>query len=69
MYPISGIVFTSSSNKILYIFLVPFIVNEHGCIHQTVTVKSVEQGSTICVGDAETKDSWFPGCSWTILCC
>ena len=44
-------------------------MNEHGCIHQTITVKEVVDQSTFCIGAPETKDSWFPGYSWTIACC
>lgn len=44
-------------------------VNEYGVIHQTVTVREVEEQKLVCTGSAETKDSWFPGYSWTITYC
>ena len=44
-------------------------VNEHGCIHQTTTVETVFNENVFCYGGEETKDSWFPGYSWTIACC
>lgn len=63
-------------------------VNEHGFVHQTLTVRrllSLGQNSRSSVtqntssddesevvffaGGPQTKDSWFPGYSWTIMCC
>ena len=44
-------------------------VNEHGVVHQTVTLRRVDTHSVICIGLPETKDSWFPGYSWTIAYC
>lgn len=44
-------------------------VNEHGVIHQTITVKHVEDHSITYYGGEETRDSWFPGYSWTIAYC
>lgn len=44
-------------------------VNEHGYIHQTITVKEVFEESVVCFGEPETKDSWFPGYSWTMAHC
>lgn len=44
-------------------------VNEHGVVHQTVTLRRVENHSVVCIGRAETRDSWFPGYSWTIAYC
>ena len=63
-------------------------VNEHGFVHQTITVRrllSLSQNqraatnqSTSSNGDSDivsflggpqTKDSWFPGYSWTIMSC
>eukprot|EP00804_Cyclotella_cryptica_P001137 CCRYP_019762-RA/>CCRYP_019762-RA protein AED:0.25 eAED:0.25 QI:912/1/1/1/0.5/0.33/3/2286/646 len=44
-------------------------VNEYGVVHQTVTVRKVDSRGIIAVGIAETKDSWFPGYSWTIAHC
>ena len=42
-------------------------VNEHGVIHQTITLRKI--GNARCIGGAETKDSWFPGYAWTIAYC
>mmetsp|Transcript_10528 Transcript_10528/g.22515 ORF Transcript_10528/g.22515 Transcript_10528/m.22515 type:complete len:944 (+) Transcript_10528:278-3109(+) len=44
-------------------------VNEHGIVHQTVTLRSVDNRSVVCTGRPETKDSWFPGYSWDIAYC
>ena len=44
-------------------------VNEHGIVHQTVTLRKVDNHSVVCIGRPETKDSWFPGYSWTIAYC
>ncbi|KAL7499985.1 hypothetical protein ACHAWT_010926 [Skeletonema menzelii] len=45
-------------------------VNEHGVVHQTVTLREVDpKVSVVCVGRPETKDSWFPGYSWQIAYC
>jgi hypothetical protein len=45
-------------------------VNEHGIVHQTVTLREVDpKVSVVCVGRQETKDSWFPGFSWQIAYC
>jgi len=44
-------------------------VNEHGIVHQTVTIRTVDSNSVICIGPSSTKDSWFPGYSWTIAYC
>ncbi|KAL7470864.1 hypothetical protein ACHAXS_011146 [Conticribra weissflogii] len=44
-------------------------VNEHGVVHQTVTLRSVDNRSVVCTGRPETKDSWFPGYSWDIAYC
>ena len=45
-------------------------VNEHGIVHQTVTLREVDpKVSVVCVGRPETKDSWFPGYSWQIAYC
>ncbi|KAL7488261.1 hypothetical protein ACHAW6_013833 [Cyclotella cf. meneghiniana] len=44
-------------------------VNEFGVVHQTVTVRRVDTRGILAVGLAETKDSWFPGYSWTIAHC
>ncbi|KAL9190705.1 hypothetical protein ACHAXT_000411 [Thalassiosira profunda] len=44
-------------------------VNEHGIVHQTVTLRSVDRHTVVCVGLPETRDSWFPGYSWTIAHC
>lgn len=44
-------------------------VNEHGVVHQTTTLQSTLDDAIVCLGDAETRDSWFPGYSWTIAYC
>lgn len=44
-------------------------VNEHGVIHQTVTVREVGEQTLMYAGNPETKDSWFPGYAWTIAYC
>lgn len=44
-------------------------VNEHGVVHQTVTLRKVDSHSAVCIGRPETRDSWFPGYSWTIAYC
>jgi len=43
-------------------------VNEGGIIHQTITIRTVTDG-VVCHGHPETRDSWFPGYSWTICYC
>ena len=44
-------------------------VNEHGYIHQTMTLREVSDMSVVSIGRPETKDSWFPGYSWTMTHC
>ena len=44
-------------------------VNCHGIVHHTMTLRDIEAQSVICVGNPETKDSWFPGYSWQISYC
>lgn len=44
-------------------------VNEHGCIHQTTTVREIDEREVRYQGEAETYQSWFPGYSWTIMNC
>jgi len=44
-------------------------VNEHGVVHQTITVRKVKLGNIFLEGEPETRDSWFPGYSWTIMYC
>jgi cereblon len=43
-------------------------VNSYGVNHQTVTVRTVDY-DVLCVGQPETKESWFPGYSWQIAHC
>jgi cereblon len=43
-------------------------VNSYGINHQTVTVRTVDC-DVLCVGQPETKESWFPGYSWQIAHC
>lgn len=45
------------------------LVNEHGIIHQTITVKQIENHCIQYYGGEETRESWFPGYSWTIAYC
>jgi len=44
-------------------------VNEHGFIHQVVTLRQVDEQEVFCVGRASTENSYFPGYSWTITYC
>ena len=44
-------------------------VNEYGVIHQTVTLREVQEDDLLYTGEPETRDSWFPGYSWTIAYC
>ena len=44
-------------------------VNEYGIVHQTITVRKCAARSVFCIGSRETKDSWFPGYTWTIMHC
>eukprot|EP00797_Seminavis_robusta_P031500 Sro686_g187140.2 (440) ;mRNA; r:40993-42312 len=46
-------------------------VNEHGFIHQVVTLRQVEDEhrKVYCAGGASTENSYFPGYSWTITYC
>jgi cereblon len=44
-------------------------VNEYGVIHQTITLRAVSEQHLWYTGGKETKDSWFPGYSWTIAYC
>ena len=44
-------------------------VNEYGIVHQTQTVRAVDADHVFCVGNRETRDSWFNGYTWTIMHC
>ena len=44
-------------------------VNNHGFIHQTITVRHLNEDDVILTGGPQTQDSWFPGYSWTIMSC
>jgi len=44
-------------------------VNEHGVVHQTVTLRKVDSRGVVCIGRPETRESWFPGYSWQIAYC
>jgi Yippee zinc-binding/DNA-binding /Mis18, centromere assembly len=44
-------------------------VNEHGVIHQTITLREVNAGSVHFDSSAHVQDSWFPGYNWTIMSC
>lgn len=44
-------------------------VNEHGIVHQTITLRQIDENEVWYQGGPETQDSWFPGYSWTIMAC
>jgi cereblon len=44
-------------------------VNEHGFIHQTITVRQVCENEVWFTGELETRDSWFDGYAWQIMSC
>jgi hypothetical protein len=44
-------------------------VNEYGVVHQTITVREADEPKLSYSGGPETRDSWFPGYSWTITYC
>lgn len=44
-------------------------VNEYGIVHQTQTVRTVDADHVFCVGNRESRDSWFHGYTWTIMHC
>ena len=44
-------------------------VNEYGIVHQTQTVRTVTAEHVFCVGNRESRDSWFHGYTWTIIHC
>lgn len=44
-------------------------VNEYGIVHQTQTVRTVDADHVFCVGNRESRDSWFSGYTWTIMHC
>ena len=44
-------------------------VNEYGIVHQTQTVRTVNADHVFCVGNRESRDSWFHGYTWTIMHC
>ena len=44
-------------------------VNEYGIVHQTITLRTLNEQEVQYSGRAETRDSWFPGYSWTIMSC
>ena len=44
-------------------------VNEYGIVHQTQTVRTVTAEHVFCVGNRESRDSWFHGYTWTIMHC
>lgn len=44
-------------------------VNEYGIVHQTQTVRTVDADHVFCVGNRESRDSWFNGYTWTIMHC
>jgi len=44
-------------------------VNEFGFVHQTITVREIDEDEVMYSGGPQTRDSWFPGYSWTIMSC
>ena len=44
-------------------------VNEHGIVHQTITVRTVDEDEVWFQGGPVAQDSWFPGYTWTIMAC
>jgi len=44
-------------------------VNEYGHVHQTITVRELDEDEVRLQGRPETRDTWFPGYSWTIMNC
>jgi cereblon len=44
-------------------------VNEYGSVHQTITLREIDEREVTYVGRPESRDSWFPGYSWTIMQC
>ena len=44
-------------------------VNEHGIVHQTITIRTVDEDEVWFQGGPVSRDSWFPGYSWTIMAC
>ena len=44
-------------------------VNEHGFIHQVVTLRRIDEEEIILQGPPSTENSYFPGYSWTITYC
>jgi cereblon len=60
---------TSSSPEFRLLFYARVDVNEHGHVHQTMTFRTIDEDEVTLTGSAETRDSWFPGYSWTIMSC
>lgn len=44
-------------------------VNEHGFIHQVVTLRQIDEQEVVCIGPASTENSYFSGYSWTVTYC
>ena len=44
-------------------------VNMYGHIHQTITLRAIDEDEVRFQGRPETRDSWFPGYSWRIMNC
>ena len=44
-------------------------VNEYGHVHQTITLRSIDEDGVWYQGQPQSKDSWFPGYCWTIMAC
>ena len=44
-------------------------VNEYGHVHQTITLRSIDDDGVWYQGEPQSQDSWFPGYCWTIMAC
>ena len=44
-------------------------VNEYGHVHQTITLRSIEDEGVWYQGRPQSQDSWFPGYCWTVMAC
>lgn len=49
--------------------IVGVFVNEHGFVHQTMTLRTVRRRGLSLVGRPTAENSWFPGYAWTIANC
>lgn len=44
-------------------------VNEYGHVHQTITLRNIDDDGVWYQGQPQSQDSWFPGYCWTIMAC